>query len=260
VEVVAMKWDPALYGRYAEERGRPYLDLLARIEADAPRHVVDVGCGPGNLTALLPTRWPEAVIEGFDSSPEMISAAADVPGVRFSVGDAARWTPTPETDVIISNAVLQWLPTHRSLLRSWAAAALPAGGWLAFQVPGNFGSPSHQLMREIAHSPRWRDRIGDALRHDDVVAEPEEYAALLLECGLDADAWETTYVHVLTGEDPVLDWVRGTGLRPVLAALGKDAPEFEREYAAALRTAYPSDAAGRTLFPFRRIFAVGHKP
>lgn len=257
-EVVALKWDPALYGRYADERGRPYVDLLARVEANAPRRVVDVGCGPGNLTALLPTRWPDAVIEGFDSSPEMISAAGAVPGVRFSVGDAATWMPTADTDVIISNAVLQWLPAHRSLLRDWADA-LPNGGWLAFQVPG-YLAPWNDLMIELARSSRWASRLADAIEEEVPVSPARDYAQLLLEAGLTTDAWETTYQHVLTGEDAVLEWVRGTALRPLLAALGADAPEFERQYAAALREAYPTDSAGRTLFGFHRIFAVGHKP
>jgi len=257
-EAIAMRWDPVQYGRFADERGRPYLDLLARIEADAPRRVVDVGCGPGNLTALLPSRWPDAAVEGFDSSPEMISAASGVTGVRFSVGDAAAWMPTPDTDVIISNAVLQWLPTHRSLLRAWAGG-LPSGGWLAFQVPG-YLAPWNDLMIEIALSPRWAARLASAVEQEVPVSPARDYAQLLLDAGLSTDAWETTYQHVLTGADAVLEWVRGTALRPILATLGSDAGEFEREYAAALRTAYPTDSAGRTLFGFNRIFAVGRKP
>lgn len=255
-----MRWDPAIYSRYAGERGRPYLDLLARIGADSPRRVVDLGCGPGNLTALLLQRWPAAVVEGIDSSPEMIAEAGGVTGVQFRVEDVTDWQMPTDADVVVSNATLQWVPTHRRLLRSWASA-LSAGGWLAFQVPGNFGSPSHQLMRALASSPRWRERIGDVLRHEDAVAEPREYAALLLDTGLEVDAWEATYLHLLGGIAPVLNWVRGTGLRPILAALGpEEAAEFEAEYAAALRDAYPSDTTGHTPFPFRRIFAVGHKP
>jgi trans-aconitate 2-methyltransferase len=164
-----------------------------------------------------------------------------------------------DADVVLSNALLQWVPRHAELIRGWAAA-LPPGGWLAFQVPGNFASPSHQLMRELAVSPRWHDQLDGVLRHDDAVREPHDYAQLLMESGLTADVWETTYLHVLSGDDPVLNWVRGTGLRPVLDALSpQDATEFERDYSAALRAAYPHDAAGRTLFPFRRIFAVGQK-
>jgi trans-aconitate 2-methyltransferase len=256
-----MRWDPQQYSRYADERGRPFLDLLGRVSASAPRRVVDVGCGPGALTALLAQRWPEAVIEGIDSSPEMIDAAAPLRSARlsFRVADAATWAPPQDIDVIISNATLQWLPGHERLLGRWAAA-LPAGGWLAFQVPGNFGSPSHALMRSLAESARWHDSLAGVLRHADAVATPERYAELLLGAGFAADVWETTYLHVLTGDDPVLEWVRGTGLRPVLASLSRDdQAAFEAEYAAALRAAYPR-TDGRTLFPFRRIFAVGQRP
>lgn len=256
-----MHWDPQQYTRYADERGRPFLDLVARVGASAPRRVVDVGCGPGALTALLAQRWPAALVEGIDSSPDMIDAAGPLRSVRlsFRVADAAQWEPPADLDVIISNATLQWVPDHFPVVERWAEA-LPPGGWLAVQVPGNFGSPSHTLMRELAESARWRSVLGGVLRHRDAVGTPEQYAALLLGCGLAVDVWETTYLHVLSGADPVLEWVRGTGLRPVLAALSPaDQAAFEAEYAAALRDAYPQTEQG-TLFPFRRIFAVAERP
>ena len=254
-----MRWDPFQYARFADERARPFLDLIARIDSVGPRRVVDLGCGPGTQTAVLARRWPDALVEGIDSSPEMIARAAQVPGVAFRVADAATWTMPADCDVIVSNATLQWVPGHADLLREWGAA-LPRGGWLAFQVPGQFGSPSHVLMRELASSPRWAPLVGDVLRHHDAVLTPGEYAALLLRCGLVVDAWETTYLHVLDGADPVLEWVRGTALRPVLAELSsQDAAEFEGQYAAMLRVAYPRTAHG-TMFPFRRIFVVAHRP
>jgi trans-aconitate 2-methyltransferase len=254
-----MDWDPEQYGKYAGERGRPFIDLINRVHCLAPRRVVDLGCGSGNLTALLAQRWPGAIVEGIDSSPEMIDAADSTTPVRFHVGDIATWQPPSDADVVVSNAALQWVPGHRALVREWARA-LPRGGWLAFQVPGNFDSPSHALMRSLAAAPRWAPQLGDVLRHHDAVATPAEYATLLLDAGLVADVWETTYVHVLTGPDPVLEWVRGTGLRPVLAALSPaDAAEFTADYAASLRVAYPATSHG-TLFGFRRIFAVGHRP
>jgi len=255
-----MRWDPTQYGRYAGERGRPYVDMLARIDCEAPRRVIDLGCGPGDLTELLPGRWPDAAVEGLDSSADMIATAQARSGrATYRVEDVNVWQPPVDADVVISNALLQWVPGHRELIRQWASA-LPSGAWFAFQVPGNFTAPSHRIMRELAESPEWAPQIGGVLRHDDAVGDPVDYAALLLDCDLEADAWETTYLHLLQGSDPILEWVRGTGLRPVLNALSsEDATRFEKEYAARLRKAYPATAKG-TFFPFRRIFAVAHKP
>jgi trans-aconitate 2-methyltransferase len=165
----------------------------------------------------------------------------------------------PDTDVLVSNAVLQWVPSHRALLASWAQR-LPSGGELAFQVPGNFDSPSHALMRRLAAAPKWEPRLAGVLRHHDAVASPEEYSRLLLDCGMRVEAWETTYLHLLAGDDPVLRWLQGTGLRPVLAALsGEEAAEFQAEFAAALRSAYPATPHG-TFLPYRRVFVVAKKP
>jgi trans-aconitate 2-methyltransferase len=254
-----MQWDPETYARYRDERGRPFFDLLARVAAESPRRVVDLGCGPGQLTITLADRWPDSLVEGLDSSPEMIARAREYTTARvsFAVADAAHWIMPSDADVVLGNAVLQWVPGHLDLLRHWAAA-LPAGGWLAFQVPGNFQSPSHRLLRELAESPRWQAFLDGVLRHD-AVAEPSAYADLLLSAGLAADVWETTYLHVLPGADPVLEWMRGTGLRPVLHALSAaDGERFAAEYGALLRAAYPRTEHG-TMFEFRRIFLVGHK-
>jgi trans-aconitate 2-methyltransferase len=256
-----MQWDPHQYNRYADERARPFLDLVARIGAVAPRRVVDLGCGPGTMTALLRSRWPDAVVEGVDSSEEMIAAALPLADERlsFRVGDVTSWEPDSDVDVVVSNATLQWVPGHQALLTQWAAA-LPSGGWLAFQVPGNFDSPSHALMRSLAAAPRWSSSLDGVLRHHDAVGSPASYASLLMSAGLVADVWETTYLHVLPGPDPVLEWLRGTGLRPVLAALSaEDGAAFSAALAEALRDAYPATEHG-TLFPFRRVFAVGHRP
>ncbi|MQA87413.1 MAG: trans-aconitate 2-methyltransferase [Streptosporangiales bacterium] len=249
-------WDPGQYQRYADERGRSFLELLARVGAEDPRYVVDLGCGPGNLTATLLTRWPDAAVEGVDSSPEMIEAARAhaVPGrLGFSLGDLRDWRPPRQADVIVANAVLQWIPEHRDLLPRLVAMLAPAG-WLAFQVPGNYGAPDHVILHELCESPRWRERLGGVPRPD--VAEPEEYVERITGLGCAVDAWETTYLHLLTGDDPVLEWMRGTALRPVFAALDRtEREEFVAEYAERLRAAFPSRWYG-TVLRFRRVFVV----
>jgi trans-aconitate 2-methyltransferase len=257
-------WDPDHYLAYADERGRPFVDLLARVPAEAPRIVVDLGCGPGNLTDLLADRWPGAAVTGVDSSPEMIEAARAVPGETWEVGDLREWArPAPlalraPVDVMVSNATLQWVPDHLELLPGLLDRVAP-GGWLAFQVPGNFGEPSHAIRTELASHEPYAHHVRDA----QVPANhtPEDYARVLLGLGCEADVWETTYLHVLTGPDPVFEWVSGTGARPTIQALPDDLRlDFEAEFRELLREAYPPDAAGRVLLPFRRIFAVGHKP
>ena len=266
-------WDPQQYGLFSEHRSRPFFELLGRVRAEDPVYVVDLGCGSGELTATLADRWPAARIEGIDSSPEMIAAAERraVPGLRFTVGDIATWTPDRPVDVIVSNAALQWVPAHRELLPSWVQALRP-GGWLAFQVPGNFAGPSHNVLRDLCRSPRWRDLLGElplGTGRDTVngspVDSPGEYLELLAAHGCrPVDAWETTYSQVLRGADPVLEWIKGTALRPVLAALdaapaGRDAKaEFLAELAVLLRAAYPPRPYG-TVFPFRRVFAVARR-
>lgn len=257
-----MKWDPAIYGQFGDYRNRPFFDLTGRIMADRPERVVDLGCGPGNLTATLAGRWPEAEVVGVDSSAEMLdkagTVAARLPRLRFERIDIAGWMPSAETDVVVSNAALQWVPGHQDLMREWLAALRP-GAWFGMQVPGNFGAPSHTLLRDLAASARWAAELDGVLRGGESVGEPADYLNILLDAGCTADAWETTYQQVLPGDDPVLEWVRGTALRPVLAVLSLDGGrEFEAEYAAALRTAYPPGRHG-TVFPFRRIFAVGRK-
>lgn len=249
-------WDPTTYLTFADHRGRPFVDLVGRIAADRPRRVVDLGCGPGNQTETLARRWPDAVIEGIDSSPEMVEAARSR-GVDAHVGDVNDWTPAEDTDVVVTNAVLQWVPEHRELLRRWAGA-LPSGAWLAMQVPGNFGAPSHVTIRELADSPEWAPALRDVvLREQDVVATPREYADLLADAGCDVDAWETTYMQRLSGPDPVLEWVTGTALRPIRAALDDERwDRFVAELAPRLRAAYPMRQDGTTWFEFRRVFVV----
>lgn len=257
-------WDPNAYLRFADERSRPFFDLLARVPARDPAVVVDLGCGPGSLTGHLHRRWPDAAVHGLDSSPEMIAAARAEPEaatVRFEVGDVRDWRPSTDVSVVVANAVLQWVPGHDALLARWADE-LPAGAALAFQVPGNFDSPSHVLIREVAALPAWRDRVAGKLRGTDAVLTPAGYAELLAGHGLTIDAWETTYLHELVqaGDDhPVLRWVEGTALRPVRSRLDDaEWARFRAELNPRLAAAYPVHS-GRVWFPFRRIFVVAHR-
>lgn len=269
-------WDPGQYLRHATHRTRPLADLLAHVpeppaHPGRPLRIADLGCGPGNSTALIAARWPTAHITGLDNSAQMLEqarrdregASTDHGRIDFARADLAHWTPSAAEpyDLIISNATFQWVPGHAGYFPAWLSGLAP-GGTFAFQVPGNFGAPSHALMRELADSERWRDRLGGLLRHTDAVLEPADYLARLTGLGCVTDAWETTYQHLLPGEDPVLDWVKGTGLRPVLTALEDDpdaAESFVAEYRELLRTAYPRTDHG-TVLPFRRIFAVATLP
>ncbi len=248
-------WDPGAYAEFGEHRLRPWHDLMARVGAALPRRVVDVGCGPGDATVLLAARWPGATLEAFDSSPEMVSAAR-ARGVDARVRDLRQWLPASDTDVLVSNAVLQWVPEHVELLKAWVRV-LPGGGWLAVQVPGNFTAPSHTLIRELAAQPRWAPRLAGVLRGAETVHPVRHYAELLTAAGCAVDAWETSYLQRLDSADPVLAWVTGTALRPVRAALDDDAwARFRAELAPMLRDAYPPGSDGATWLPFRRVFVV----
>jgi trans-aconitate 2-methyltransferase len=249
---VSTVWDPALYLDFDDHRSRPFHDLLARVGAAAPRRVVDLGCGPGHLTGVLSTRWPGATVSALDSSAEMVAAARER-GIDAEQLDVRDWAPPPDADVVVTNAVLQWVPGHAELLPRWLAA-MPSKAWFALQVPGNFGAPSHALVRELA-AGRWD------LRGEASVPEPDVYAELLATTGADVDVWETTYQQRLTGPDPVLHWISATALRPVRDALPPDEyAAFRADLAPLLRAAYPARPDGTTWFPFRRIFAVARTP
>lgn len=252
-------WNPDTYLTFADHRGRPFFDLLARIGAQEPRRVVDLGCGPGNLTVTLPRRWPGAVVEAWDSSPEMVAAARER-GVDAHRGGVEDWAPAPDTDVVVSNAVLQWVPSHRELLVRWAGQLAP-GSWLAFQVPGNFDSPSHEAVREVARREPFAEALQDMPWRDaGQVDTPAQYAGLLTDAGAVVDAWETTYVHQLTGETPVLDWITGTALTQVRSRLTDEAwQQYRQAIIPLLAHDYPARPDGVTFFPFRRVFVVAQK-
>ncbi len=254
------QWDPQRYLTFADERQRPFLDLLARVGADpaAVLRIVDLGCGPGNLTGVIQQRWPHAEVVGVDSSPQMIDSARErQDGADYVLADLRTWTTDRPVDVMVSNAALQWVPGHLELLPQLAAAVRP-GGWFAFQVPGNFDEPSHVLRQQLAAEAPYADHVGSLelpSSHD-----PEQYWQVLADLGWRVDAWQTTYLHQLQGPDPVFTWISGTSARPVLQAL----PEALREpYIAELKRrlaqVYPPTEHG-VLLPFRRVFVVAQRP
>ncbi|MGN6250336.1 MAG: methyltransferase domain-containing protein [Marmoricola sp.] len=258
----AEQWDPDRYLAYADERGRPFVELLARVGAERPATVVDLGCGPGSLTVLLQRRWPTARVVGVDSSAAMVERArAGLPELEVVHADVRDWLAGARpADVVLSNAMLQWVPDHLALLPALVAAVRP-GGWLAFQVPGNFGEPSHVLRRELAAEPPYAALTAGVAEPDAHDAATYQRALATLGCGV--DAWETTYLHVLDppryGEDPVFTWISGTGARPTLQALGDLRPAYEAELRRRLRAAYPDDGQG-VVMPFRRVFVVARVP
>jgi trans-aconitate 2-methyltransferase len=251
-----MAWDPKTYLAYGAERTRPAADLLARIPVPAPRRVADLGCGPGNSTALLRDRWPGAEIDGIDNSPEMLKDARAL-GLRaqFAEADIASWHPDKPYDVIYSNAALQWVAGHETLIPRLLSFVKP-GGALALQVPRNFGEACHRLIREAIQDPRWRDRLKD-VRDWWNVLEPETYYDLLAPLAGSIDLWETRYFHVLEGRDAVFNWMMGTGLRPFAAALwGEEREEFVSHIRAKLAEASPPRQDGKTIYRFLRLFLV----
>ena len=252
------QWSPATYLQYAGERGRPFVDLVAAVTTE-PRTIVDLGCGPGQLSEVLRTRWPDADITGVDSSPEMIERARrdDIePRTTYELADIATWQPARPVDLIVSNAAFQWVPEQLDVIPRLRDYVAP-GGTFAFQVPNNFGEPSHGRLRELAQDSRFVEHLGDI---DGVRGvDPQTYLELLAGDEWALDVWQTTYYHLLDGEDPVFDWVSGTGARPFLQALPDELrPVFEADYRAALRAAYPRQAYG-TVLPFRRVFVVARR-
>jgi trans-aconitate 2-methyltransferase len=251
-----MIWDANQYLRFAAERALPFHHLVASVAHLEPRSVVDLGCGPGGLTASLLERWPAARIIGIDNSEEMIAHARrrEVPGrLEFEIADIRTWTAPNPVDLMLANASFHWIDDHGSLFDHLLPQISP-GGTLACQVPANYGEPSHTLLRELCSSPRWRDRLAGQSRTG--VRDLQWYVDELGVRGLHVNAWQTTYFHILEGADPVLEWLRGTTLRPILERLADDEHgEFLAEYGAVLGQAYPK-RDGKTVFPFRRTFVV----
>jgi trans-aconitate 2-methyltransferase len=249
-------WDPAQYLKFADHRLRPAVDLLNRIDLTAPGDVHDLGAGAGNVTRLLRARWPQARITGVDESPEMLAkAAAAGPDIAWQRADLATWRPSRPADVIYSNAALHWLPDHERLFPTLLGSLVP-GGVLAVQMPRNFAAPSHTAVAEAVRSGPWRATLEPLLRPVPV-EDPAFYFDVLGSRAAALDIWETEYLHVLEGEHPVKEWVKGSWLKPLLDALPEpERGRFEARYAELVGRAYPRRADGRTLFPFRRLFIV----
>lgn len=255
----SVPWDPAQYLKFADQRLRPAVELLARVDRDDVTEVYDLGCGAGNVTRLLRDRWPRAHVTGVDSSAEMLQRAArDLPDIEWIAADLATWRPSRSADLIFSNAALHWLDHHERIF-PMLFGTLRSGGVLAVQMPRNFAAPQQTLIGEAAGAGPWRSRL-EALLRAAPVGDPTFYYDLLAASAVRLDIWETEYLHVLQGVDPVMEWTKGSALRPLLSALGpSERSVFEAAYAALLRKAYPRQADGTTLFPFRRLFVVAER-
>lgn len=261
-QIAGTRWDPNLYLKFSDHRLRPALELLERIPLASPAVAYDLGCGTGQVTRILAERWPSANVYGLDNSKEMLHKAAAEPGaIQWIEADVRHWRPDGRPDLLYSNAALQWVDGHQTLFPH-LVTCLKEGGCLAVQMPLSWGAPSHRLMREtLANGGPGGSALGTEELRQGVarnwVEEAHVYYDLLAGCTKSLDIWETEYLQILEGEDPVLEWVKGTGLRPILNDLDDHGRErFLVEYARRLRAAYPLRADGRTLYPFRRLFLV----
>jgi len=254
-----MSWDPAQYLKFAGVRLRPALDLLARIPVTDPAAVVDLGCGAGSLAPLLKQRWPQAHLTGVDSSPEMLAKArADHPQADFVEADIATWRPARLVDVLYSNAALHWVDNHDAVVPGLLSAVKPRG-WLAIQMPSNFSAPSHTCLNDAIEQGPWRAKLEPHLRRQPV-ADPRHYWRLLNAQCAALDIWDSEYVQVLQGDNPVAEFVKGSWLRQFLARLQEpERSAFENDYRKRVEAAYPAEADGRTLFPMHRLFIVAQR-
>lgn len=251
-------WHPAQYLAFADERTRPARDLLAHVPLVAARRIYDLGCGPGNSTALLVKRFPQARVTGIDNSPAMLQAArADCPGADFAFGDLSIWLPPEQPDLLFSNATFQWVPDHLGVLQR-LAGTLPAGGVMAVQMPDNLEEPSHRLMQTAAGLGPWSAKLREAAGARDLLPPADTYYARLKPQFARLDIWHTIYNHPLDGVEGIVSWLGSTGLRPFLAPLDEEERnDYLGVYRALLARAYPAQADGKVLLRFPRLFIVG---
>ncbi|HYV39557.1 MAG TPA: methyltransferase domain-containing protein [Gemmataceae bacterium] len=252
-------WDPTIYKWFEKERARPFPDLLAHVRRKSTRSIADLGCGPGKLTLRLAKRWPSAKVIGVDSSPQMLADAKELAipqRLKFAEADIATWSPAKPLDLLVSHAALQWVGDHENVIPRLAGFLAP-GGTLAVQMPYRFGqTPAQIAIEKTAGDPRWAAALKGVGLHQDSVQPLDWYVRCLLQMGFMVDAWQTTYCHILAGENPVLAWMMGTALRPLLERLQADLQdEFLQALGKRLMAAYPVEC-GVTLFHFPRMFFV----
>jgi trans-aconitate 2-methyltransferase len=253
-----MSWSAKQYVAFEDERTRPVRDLLSAIPPRSASKVVDLGCGPGNSTEVLSARFPDAQASGIDSSEDMVAAARKrLPHIHFEVADVTSWQPDGRVDVILANALFQWVPDHASLFPR-LIDTLSSGGALAIQMPDNLEEPAHRLMRETALEGPWRSKLASAAESRTSLDGANGYYELLLPIATRVDIWRTTYYHVLPGGAPaVVEWFKGTGLRPFVQPLNEaERAAYLERYTAAVATAYPAQSDGSVLLPFPRLFMV----
>ncbi|WPH15475.1 trans-aconitate 2-methyltransferase [Variovorax paradoxus] len=256
-----LDWNPALYRRYEDERTRPAQELLARVPLSEATHVVDLGCGPGNSTELLANRFPTAKVVGTDNSEAMLASARErLPQARFELSDIATWAPQDQApDLIYANAALQWVPDHEQLIPRLFAALAP-GGVLAIQMPDNREEPTHRLMRAVAAEAPWAEPIGDADRLRTLLLPLGGYYDLLAPVAARVDVWHTIYQHPMADAAAIVEWVRGTGLKPFVDRLPADLQaSYLAEYERRVDLAYPARTDGKRLLAFPRMFIVAQK-
>ncbi|MEE1610077.1 trans-aconitate 2-methyltransferase [Microvirga sp. CF3016] len=253
-------WNAGQYLKFEDERTRPSIDLLRRVPLEATTDCVDIGCGPGNSTELIVKRYPTARILGLDNSPDMLSKARKrLPNLQFEEADIATWQTEERFDLIFANAVLQWLPGHRNLLRR-LVSYLKNGGCLAVQMPNNLHEPSHRLMEQVAQEGPWAAKLSSAAKSKEAIGSFEDYYAWLQQAGCTVDIWQTTYVHPLASAEAIVEWFKSTGLKPYLDLLSpEEHSEYLRRYTAAIAAAYPAQQDGRVLLRFPRLFFVAQR-
>ena len=253
-----MAWSPAQYLKFEDERTRPARDLLAQVPLDEPALAIDMGCGPGNSTALIAERFPKTQVEGMDSDENMLEAARKrLPGLTFSHADLETWLPAEKADLLYANAVFQWVPRQLTVLTRLMAEGLKSGGVLAIQMPDNLTEPTHRLMEETALTGPWADRFAGGKGKRPGMPTPADYMNALNSLSSRVDLWHTVYYHPLANAEAIVEWVKGTGLRPWLDLLEeKERPAYLEAYTDAVRNAYPPIEDGRVLLRFPRLFVV----